>query len=385
MQQPGPTEKKRRLEIRPSRIACCGPIAKQGLPARGGYESANRRLIDDLRDEGHDVLELPYPVASGSKVRKAFSYMRRYASIAEELVRFRRRYDVLHITPLYRQHLHAEALLCWIAGAFDKKVLLDIRAGSFVRQYEQRGHMYRSTIDRLLRHVDVVAVEGEEYLPFVKARSKKPVIYLPNYVSDPLLDKPRTPAPSSSVRLIYVGRVVANKGVDTAIETLRVLGRKGVTSELVIVGTGDAEYLKALMSSADSLPIRWMGGLTPDETQEQLALADYFVFPTRHAGEGHSNALTEAMSEGVVPVCSTQGFNQSVVADAGRILSTEATADDYANAIAQIQEADCWSTLSEAARQRVSNNFSSRAVIPRLIAAYDSLRVGADSSGWPLS
>ena len=45
------------------RIAYCGPIAQPSQPARGGYESANRRLLDDLRLRRVDVIEFAYPVA----------------------------------------------------------------------------------------------------------------------------------------------------------------------------------------------------------------------------------------------------------------------------------------------------------------------------------
>ena len=63
------------------RIAYCGPIAQPSQPARGGYESANRRLIDDLRLRRVDVIEFAYPVALGTTLaqeRDLYAPLRRH-------------------------------------------------------------------------------------------------------------------------------------------------------------------------------------------------------------------------------------------------------------------------------------------------------------------
>ncbi len=101
-----------------------------------------------------------------------------------------------------------------------------------------------------------------------------------------------------------------------------------------------------------------------------LASAHYFIFPTRHDGEGHSNALTEAMAEGLVPICSDNGFNRSVVGDAGRVLPVDATASDYAQAIADIGTGAAWNELSRAASRRIAERFTGMVVLPVLIESY---------------
>ena len=75
---------------------------------------------------------MPYAAPAGGKLAKILSYTLGFATTAIELVRKRRHFDLLHLTPLYRQFLYAEALLCAIAWALGKRVVLDIRAGSFV-------------------------------------------------------------------------------------------------------------------------------------------------------------------------------------------------------------------------------------------------------------
>lgn len=352
-----------------TRIAYCGPIAQPGQPARGGYESANRRLIDDLRRRGLDVLEFAYPVALGSKALKGLAYGRRFAAITAELVQQCRRYDVLHLTPLYRHFLYGEAALCFVAWSLGKKVLLDIRAGSFIRHYRGRSRVYRAVADTLIRRADLVAFEGKEHIQFAEARRDKPVIYLPNYVRPPVMSQPSHRG-DAVARLVFLGRVVEEKGIRTAIDALRALDDMGIQAHLDVIGGGDEDYVTTLKHETANDAVTWHGALSPDAVRPQLASAHFFIFPTRHAGEGHSNALTEAMAEGVVPICSANGYNHSVVADAGRILRLSAGPDDYAKTIADLWRRNAWPALSAAARERVAQNFTSDAVVSGLIRHY---------------
>ncbi len=363
--KPAPTE---------LRIAYCGPIARPGAPARGGYEAANRRLIDDLRLRGVDVLKLPYPLASGAKPVKAFAYALRFAGIAVALVQNRRRFDVLHLTPLYRHFLYAEALLCLIAWGLGKRVLFDIRAGSFVRHYQDRGFFYRLLADALMRRADVLALEGSEYLPFVQARRARPIVYLPNYVKirSPQRQTGGAERGNSPIRIVFLSRVVPEKGVETAIGALQALQAMDLPASLEIIGTGDKFYLSALAARTHNLPVAWSGPLAPEAMRARLETAHFFIFPTRHRGEGHSNALTEAMAEGVVPVCSDAGFNKSVVGDAGAVLPFAASGEDYARAMAEIGTGSGWQGLSQRARQRVAERFTGDVVLPDLIETYRS-------------
>jgi glycosyltransferase involved in cell wall biosynthesis len=364
-------------QTRSTRIAYCGPIAQPGEPARGGYESANRRLIDDLRRRGRDVIELPYPVTRGTQATKGLAYLRRFAGIALEIIRQRNNFDVLHLTPLYRGFLYPEAMLCLIAWALGKRVLFDIRAGYFIELYGRYGSVYRALTDALLRHVDTLAVEGKEYFAFMEARRERPIVYLPNYVSVPGAEASgeRIVSTRGPIRLVFLGRIVPEKGIEKVIGALEALLGAGLDTTLEVIGSGEADYLARLQDRTNDLPVIWAGPLSPEETRLRAAQAQFFVFPSSHLGEGHSNALTEAMAEGLVPVCSEQGFNRSVVADAGRVLPVDASAAEYAEAIAELWQTGAWVALSAAARARIVTHFTGDVVLSDLIASYDTAPV----------
>jgi glycosyltransferase involved in cell wall biosynthesis len=355
------------------RVAFCGPIGAPGKPAGGGYEAANRRNCDALARHGVAVVELPYPKVTASAVRRLWRYAASFAKAAAFLLRHRADYDLLHLTPLNMHFALPETLLLSCARRAGKPVLLDVRAGTFTRHYRNGGTFYRRTIDRSLRLASRVSVEGLEYMPFVRERSHATVFYFPNYVDSPALrNLPAARADSGEqlVRLVYFGRIVAEKGVETTLAALALLRAQGHQVALEFIGDGPADYIAALAQRHASLPVTWTAGLPVHETMQRAAQAHFFVFPSRHAGEGHSNALNEAMSVGLVPVCSEQGFTRSVVGEAGVVLPVDATAADYAQAIGRILAEGRWARLSESARTRVRALYSEEAALPALVSHY---------------
>jgi len=127
------------------RVAFCGPIGAIGRPAGGGYESANRRNCDALLRRGVVVAELPYPNVTQGSLAKLLRYGASFVRAAAFLVLRRRDYDLLHLTPLNMHFAVAESWLIACARRLGKPVLLDIRAGTFVRHYESGSALYRRT------------------------------------------------------------------------------------------------------------------------------------------------------------------------------------------------------------------------------------------------
>ena len=223
----------------------------------------------------------------------------------------------------------------------------------------------------MLRIADLVAVEGREFIPFAETRSRKPILYLPNYHDQHAPDREAIAARDDErIDIVFLGRVVPEKGIDTAIAALQALQEMGIPTHLDVIGAGDDDYLFDLQRRAASLPVTFHGPLSLDVIRAKLTSAHYFIFPTRHHGEGHSNALTECMAAGLVPICSEQGFNRSVVGDAGRVLPHDASAHDYARAIAEIGTGEAWRELSNAARRRISEHFTGVVVLPALVESY---------------
>ena len=356
------------------RIAYCGPIARPGEPARGGYESANRRLIDDLRAQGLNVTEYPYAPERATPAGKAVAYASNFAGTAARVLAEAGRFDILHITPLRRHFILPEAVICMNAKARGRKLVVDIRAGCFIDEMDE-GAMGARVQARLLRHADLVTVEGLEYVDYARRFTDAPVHYLPNYVSrgPDGLSKHAMTAPT---RLVFLARIVPEKGIETAIEAVRVLKEGGLDVRLEVLGRASSDYAKRLHALAAGLPVAFKGAVNAEQVRETIRGAHFFIFPTRHDGEGHSNALTEAMAEGLVPLCADNGFNRSVVADCGRVFDREADGAVYATAVQEIAASGAWAELSRRTAERIARNYTAEAVVPGLIERYREIMEG---------
>jgi len=349
------------------RVAYAGPLAEAGKPAAGGYAAANLRTILQLRARGVEVLEIRYP-AGGLGF---WGYAVGFLTVFWGLFKGREGYDILHITPLRRHFVVVEVLLLSMVRVFGKRVFLDVRAGTFILNYTRRGAFYRFWIRRMLDLADAVGVEGEVYMDFLVglgvARAR--ILYFPNYVvwDETVMGAARTLGQGETFNMIYVGRMVPEKGVETALDVVRDVAGRGERVLMTFVGSGEPSYMKKLQNLADGLPVVFAGSLNDAGLASLLAVQHLFIFATRHEGEGHANALTEAMSFGVVPLCSEQGFNASVVGDAGVVLPVTAPADDYATSALRVR--DNWAALSAAAAGRVRARFTER-VLDDLMDAY---------------
>jgi len=357
-------------------VAYCGPIARQGEPARGGFEAANRRLIDDLDRAGLDVVELPYAPERKPAWRKILAYGTSFAALAWRIAIEGGQWDVFHITPLRRQFILAEWLLCHLARRRGAKLVVDLRAGAIAEDTASPKRARRAAFESMLKMSDLICVEGEVYLPLV-APYGKDALYLPNYVDAGTVgDRPAPP--SGRINLVFLGRIVPEKGIEVALDCVRALKARGHDVRLKVIGRDDEAYVTGLKAASEDLPVSWLGAVPHPEVPAQLGDGHFFIFPTRHRGEGHSNALTEAMSQGLVPLVADNGFNRQVIADAGVVFDMDATGEDYAVAVENILAQDTWAGLSGGARQRIVEQFTGEKLVPALVARYRAL-VGMDA------
>lgn len=355
-------------------LAYCGPIARRGEPARGGFESANRRLIDDLTGQGLSVVELAYAPERKARWRQALAYGASFVGLAWRVATEAGRWDAFHITPLRRHFIYAELLLCQLARWRGAKLVVDLRAGAIAEDLNTAKPLRRRALKNMLRAADLITVEGEVYLQLVRPYSSD-AFYLPNYVDASTVGAGPV-APSGRINLLFLGRIVPEKGIEVALDCVRALQAKGCDVELKVIGRGDDAYVAGLKAGSADLPVRWLGAIPHPHVPAAVADSHFFVFPTRHRGEGHSNALTEAMSQGIVPLVADNGFNRQVVAETGLVFDKAATGEDYAAAIDQVLAGGRWPALSAAARRRIAEQFTGERLVPALVARYRRMLAG---------
>jgi phosphatidylinositol alpha-mannosyltransferase len=130
----------------------------------------------------------------------------------------------------------------------------------------------------------------------------------------------KLPKSSERLRVVYMGRLEARKGVSVLLKAWRNLQTKLPNPELVIAGTGDEET--ALRSYAQKHALTNLHFQSPPsdiEARALIASADIFVAPALH-GESFGLVLIEAMAAGALPVTADNEGFRTVMTGRGKDL-----------------------------------------------------------------
>ena len=180
---------------------------------------------------------------------------------------------------------------------------------------------------------------------------------------------------AAALRLIYVGRLVPQKGLPETIEALRLATSRGVAARLVLAGSGpeEARLRQQVRDAGLAREVAFVGAAHGQQKAQLLAQADVFVLASY--AEGLPYSLLEAMAAGVVPIVTPVGGMLDVLTDGEHGLFV---APRDAHAIAE--------AISRLAADRASLARMSAACRARIAAGYSLERVARDFSAlyWTL-
>lgn len=135
-----------------------------------------------------------------------------------------------------------------------------------------------------------------------RLRLTRPVDYIPNGVDTDFFCPPTTPP--SVPRVLFVGRLVPQKGVTFLLKALASLRDKGTTIPCDIVGDGPLKtQLEQESVELGLVQVSFLGWLSKDQLKARYQAATVFVLPSYE--EGMPNVVLEAMACGL-PVISTR-------------------------------------------------------------------------------
>jgi glycosyltransferase involved in cell wall biosynthesis len=164
---------------------------------------------------------------------------------------------------------------------------------------------YRLLVQLINRHCNALTIIAPAILSdLAELGINRPRISnIPNGI--PLGEPIRRPSPAPTRRLIWTGRLAAQKGIDVLLSALADVVAAGREFRLEIIGDGpDRPSLLALCNTLGlGDRIRFSGAIPKELIRAKLAGADVFVLPSRY--EGMSNAALEAMEAGL-PVLMTR-------------------------------------------------------------------------------
>ncbi len=225
--------------------------------------------------------------------------------------------SVLHAHSLHFQTSLAAAV---VAGRHGVPLVTTVHVGAIDRlaAFTRRATVvYEATLGRfvLSRSTGVVAVSDAvaRHVSRLRPRSVSSVTVVPNGV-DRSLFRPAPRAARGVPHIVFLGRLISNKGPDILLDALEVLDGRGREYTAELLGDGPLRgRLEERVRASRVGRVRLRGAVS--DAAPRLAEADIVVRPS--LTEGMSLAVLEAMSAGACVVVSDIEENAALV-DHGR-------------------------------------------------------------------
>ena len=256
-------------------------------PSVGGIQNLVRMLATDLVTLGQEVIVVTDTPAEEPNCLP-FRVIRQPS--LREHIRVLRWCDVCHHHNISLKNLHP---FLW-----RKKPLVVTHHGEYGRPNGHRGwqDLLKLRVSRLTVNI---CCSG-----FVARQLRKCVVIPNQYDSDTfeVLHQER------SRELIFVGRLVSQKGCDTLLEALTILKQHGLRPGLTIVGDGE-ERARLMQVCADrelGQQVTFVGILGAPAIAEQLNRHKILVVPSLRA-EGFGIVALEGLACGCLPIVSCHG------------------------------------------------------------------------------
>lgn len=181
----------------------------------------------------------------------------------------------------------------------------------------------------------------------------------------------RQTAPENPPLIVFQGRLVTTKGVETLLEAARRLLEEDHTFELLVAGDGpDRTHLESLAGRPPLAGrVRFVGRLEAAELECELARADVAVVPSV-GGEVFGLVVAENMQRGLPVVASDLGAFLEVLGTAGVVFRAGDSVELSRRLKELIQDPSRREILGTAARRRIEEAFPLRRMIEGHAALY---------------
>jgi glycosyltransferase involved in cell wall biosynthesis len=347
----------------------------RGIPARvvsGRWFPGTRRteVVDGVPVFRHHTLWEFFGVRG---LRKLGGYLY-IVTLAWHLVRTRRDYDVIHVHGL---NYHT-AVAAFVGHRLGKPVVVklansgpasDIDRMRRGQQLAGSGRLLPAALgcDRFVALSPLIAEELRQ-----AGVEDERITSIPNGVEIPEPSLRREPN-QGPTRLVYVGRLHPQKGVDVLLDAVSLLTQRDIPVTLRIVGDGPERSVLEQEATRRDLAgtVEFVGAV--DDADPELRRADVFVLPSRT--EGMPNALLEAMARGMAVVATSVSGSSTLVED-GRtgLLVPPEDAEALAHGIERlVADGPERSRLGEGARAAMASTYALPVVASRYAALYREL------------
>lgn len=217
--------------------------------------------------------------------------------------------DVVHINGCWLPQL---AFFQWAAQSLQIPVVLSTHGmldpWILKRHYWTKKwpaiHLYQRALVKRADFIHTTSEMEKRNLFFLGWNPR--ICFIPNAVN--IDDLPIKDSWNLRRRIVYLGRLHEQKGIELLLEALSHLKRELVDYQVIIAGEGEPDYLQTLKRKSNSLGlnglVKFAGGVYGKEKVHLLQSADFSVLPTY--SECFGIVVAEALACGT-PVVTTHG------------------------------------------------------------------------------
>jgi glycosyltransferase involved in cell wall biosynthesis len=334
--------------------------------APGGMATISRGVIDGFAGPGGIEVVAVSNFEEGSLRRRLEAGL----SAIGVVIRARRALGVVHLQVATGWSVERDLLLALAARWCRIPVVMQFHGADQRGDYEESGRFQQAMYRRLINISSYnMALGGRAARWLEELAPSVPVMVVPNFAAVPA---EVVPLPGTPGGLVFVGRLGERKGIFDLLEALVLLGADGEAPDLMVVGDGDIDGVKARVESSEILRrhVTVCGWRSGSEVAELLNESWALVLPSY--AEGLPMAVLEAMAAGR-PVISTRvGEVEDAVTDGvSGLLVEPGDVPALADAIRRVLGDREWAAvLGRQGRATAEERFTKVEVLRRLADVY---------------
>ena len=204
------------------------------------------------------------------------------------------------------------ALALPLARALDIPLFVTFHGGDATKQTHQRSRLlpsvYQRRLARMHDYVCAYLCVSDFVAGRLRAQGFPQAKLRTHYIGVPLTQMAPPTARTADAPLLFVGRFVEKKGIDTLLAAMRLVAASNPAIRLEIAGSGPLHH--HMRTQASDLPgVTFLGWQTPDQLAARLASCSAMVVPSQQAANGDCEGLPTVVLEALragVPVVATR-------------------------------------------------------------------------------
>jgi glycosyltransferase involved in cell wall biosynthesis len=287
------------------------------------------------------------------------------------------KFNIVHINPsLLKKSFLRDSVLIALTLIHKKKIIVFIRGWN--NRFEEKirnNKIYNKIFKLLWCRINLLIVLGNIFKNKVQSLGYKNNIMLETTLSQYQSTIPKSINKNKAINLLFISRLVEEKGVYIAIDALKIIQEKYNLNHVNLNIAGDGiirQEIEKYIHKNKIINCNLLGTVSGEKKNRLFEKSHILIFPTYY-GEGLPNAILEAMGSGL-PIISriNAGIPDHVEQGVNGFLTKTLKPKWYADTIIKLLDNNIYQTISENNIVK-AEDYSINAVKSRLISLYNKL------------